>query len=627
MGHGVTGRILRVNLSTGASTVEEPGADFYRIYLGGWGFIAYYLLHEVHPGADPLGPGNKLIFAPGVITGTALAGSGRHAVGAKSPLTGGFGAAETGGFWGAELKRAGFDGIVVEGAADRPTYLWIHDGEVELRDADHIWGRETKEAQQLIWDELGDDRIRITQIGPGGENLVRYACIANELRDMAGRCGLGAVMGSKKLKAIAVRGTSRVPVADMAAIKPVNQWLRENYKDLVWNLVEIGTGAYMRPMSDRGALPTLNSRYGSFSQVDEMSSTTLMETYGIGMEGCYACPIRCKKVIRVEGRYTVDGDYGGPEYESLAGLGSYCGVSDLAALAKANERCNAYTIDTISTGNAIAFTMECFERGILTESDTDGLDLTWGNAQSLLTLIEKIARREGFGDFVAEGVESMAKQLGPETFAFANHVKGQEIPFQEPRLNHGLGLGFALSPTGADHQHSLMDSAFQLDPGSMKELGILEPLDITDLGPEKVRLAVYYVNQMILYNCIGLCHFFPYSVSQVVEAVNGTTGWNTTSWELLKGAERVLSMARAYNLREGFTAEDDALPDTLYTAYLEGPCAGGPIDRAALDRAKRIYYEMMGWDGETGVPREMRLHELNVGWVWDKLKQLAPNQD
>lgn len=622
MGHGYTGKILRINLSTGACSVEEPGADFYRIYLGGWGFIAYYLLHEVHPGTDPLGPDNKLIFAPGVVTGTALAGSGRHAIGAKSPLTGGFGAAETGGFWGAELKRAGFDGIVVEGAADKPTYLWIHDDKVELRDAGHLWGRETKEVQERIWEELGDDRIRITQIGPAGENVVRYACIANELRDMAGRCGLGAVMGSKKLKAIAVRGTGRVSVADMKTINPVNQWLRENYKDLVWNLVKIGTGAYMRPMSDHGALPTLNSRYGSFSQVDEISSTTLMKTYGVGMEGCYACPIRCKKVIRMEGQYEVDGDYGGPEYESLAGLGSYCGVSDLPALAKANERCNAYTLDTISTGNSIAFTMECFERGILTESDTDGLDLTWGNAEALLALIEKIAHREGFGDFVAEGVEHMAKQLGPETFAFANHVKGQEIPFQEPRLNHALGLGFALSPTGADHQHSLMDSAFTVDPGSMKDLGILEPLAITDLGPEKVRLAVYYVDQMVLYNCIGLCHFFPYSISQVVEAVNGVTGWNTTTWELLKGAERVLSMARAYNLLEGFTATDDALPDRLYTAYPEGPCAGAPLDRVALDRAKSIYYEMMGWDGETGLPREMRLHELNVGWVSDKLKQL-----
>lgn len=626
MGHGYTGKILRVNLSTGACTHDELGADFYRIHLGGWGFIAYYLLQEVKPGTDPLGPDNKLIFAPGVVTGTALAGSGRHAVGAKSPLTGGFGAAETGGFWGAELKRAGFDGIVVEGTADKPTYLWIHDGGVELRDAGHLWGRETKEVQEQIWGELGDDQIRISQIGPGGENLVRYACIANELRDMAGRCGLGAVMGSKKLKAIAVRGSGRVSVADMNAIKPVNQWLRDNYKDLVWNLVEIGTGAYMRPMSDRGALPTLNSRYGSFSGVDEMSSTTLMETYGRGMEGCYACPIRCKKVIHVEGQYEVDGDYGGPEYESLAGLGSYCGVSDLAALAKANERCNAYTLDTISTGNSIAFAMECFEQGILTKSDTDGLDLTWGNAEALLSLIEKIAQREGFGDFVAEGVAHMAEQLGPETSAFANHVKGQEIPFQEPRLNHALGLGFAVSPTGADHQHSLMDSGFRLDTGSMKELGILEPLEVTDLGPEKVRLAVYYVDQMVLYNCIGLCHFFPYSISQVVEAVNGVTGWKTTSWELLKGAERVLSMARAYNLLEGFTAQDDALPDRLHAAYPEGPCDGGPIDREALETAKSIYYEMMGWDGETGLPREMRLHELNVGWVSDKLKQHVPSQ-
>jgi len=623
VGHGYLGKILRVDLSRRKLSVEEPGDNFYRTYLGGWGFVAYYLLQEVAPGTDPLGPDNKLVFAPGVVTGTALSGSGRHAIGAKSPLTGGFGAAETGGYWGAELKRAGYDAVIVEGSSDRPVYLWIHDGEFELRDADHLWGKVTKEVQTQILSELGDGRTRITQIGPGGENLVRYACIANELRDMAGRSGLGAVMGSKKLKAIAVRGTGRVPVADRDQINAVNKWLRENYEDLVWNLVNIGTGAYMGPMSERGALPTLNSRYGSFDQVNEMSSSTLMEKYGTGMEGCYACPIRCKKVIQVQGRYDVDADYGGPEYETLAGLGTYCGVSDLEALAKGNELCNAFTIDSISTGGSIAFAMECFEKGILTETDTGGLALKWGDAEVVLTLIEKIARREGFGEFLAQGVKRMADELGPKTASFANHVKGQEVPYQEPRLNHGLGLGFAVSPTGADHQHSLMESGYTSDTGSLAQLGILEPVTITGLEPEKVRMAIYYVDQMILYNSVGLCHFFPYSIAHVVQGVNGITGWGTTAWELLKGAERVLSMARAYNMLEGFTAEDDVLPQRLYEPYPEGPCLGGPIDQQELEEARGTYYEMLGWDAETGVPRSAKLHELNVGWVSEKLAQIT----
>ena len=375
-------------------------------------------------------------------------------------------------------------------------------------------------------------------------------------------------------------------------------------------------------MSERGALPTLNSRYGSFAHVDQISSATLRNTYGVGMEGCYACPIRCKKVIKVEEPYQVDGDYGGPEYESLAGLGSYCGISDLAAVAKGNELCNAYTLDTISTGSSIAFAIECFERGFLTRDDTDGLELRWGNASAMLAMIEKIAHRDGLGDFVAEGVKRMSERLGPETREFANHVKGQELPYQEPRLNHGMGLGFAVSPTGADHVHSLEDVDFTMDTGSMKELGILEPLAATDLTPEKVRLAIYYVDKMVLFNCVGLCQFFPYSVTQIVDALNGITGWGTTTWELLKGAERALTMARAFNMREGFDDQDDVLPARLHAAYPEGPCVGGPIDKQALERAKHDYYEMMGWDSKTGLPREMRLYELGIGWVQEKLQGL-----
>jgi len=389
--YGYSGRILHVNLSDGKIRVETPDERFYRRYLGGWGFIAYYLLKELKPKVDPLSPENKLIIALGPVTGVPIAGSGRNAIGAKSPLTEGFGASEGGGFFGAELKKAGFDCIVVEGKSEDPVYLWIHDGEAELRDAKHLWGMHIADSQQAIREEVGDKLVRTAQIGPGGEKLVRYACVINDLKHSAGRVGIGAVMGSKKLKAIAVRGHGKVEVADPEKVRSLARYMSERMAakpkgagGVDWGL---GTGAWMTAHVLSGNLPTRNFRDGLFPNPEAISAQTIRDTVRVRMESCYACPVRCKKVVKVEEPWSVDPIYGGPEYETLAALGSNCGVDDLKAICKANELCQRYTLDTISTGATIAFAMECYENGLITKEDTGGIELTFGNAEAMVKLV------------------------------------------------------------------------------------------------------------------------------------------------------------------------------------------------------------------------------------------------
>ncbi|RLG44373.1 MAG: aldehyde ferredoxin oxidoreductase, partial [Thermoproteota archaeon] len=394
---GYNGRILRVDLSEGKTWIEEPSEEFYRRYIGGRGFISYFLLRETDSKTDPLGPENLLIFALGAVTGNPIPGAGRHSVGAISPLTGGYGEAEAGGYWGAELKRAGFDAIIINGSSEKPVYLWINDGRAEIRDASHLWGMKTKEAQEAIRKELSDEGIRVAQIGPAGEKLVRFACIMHDITRAAGRAGLGAVMGSKKLKAVAVRGSKPPEVANPAKLREISRWLAQNVERLVRNLHLYGTGAAMDIGLQTGNLPVNNFRGDPFPNVMDIDARTLKEKYGIRMDTCFACPVACKKVVKIEEPWKVDQAYGGPEYETLASLGSACGIDDLEAICMANQLCNAYGMDTISTGATIAFAMECFENGILTKEDTNGLELTFGNADAMVKVVEMIGERKGIG--------------------------------------------------------------------------------------------------------------------------------------------------------------------------------------------------------------------------------------
>jgi aldehyde:ferredoxin oxidoreductase len=622
MACGFHNKILRVDLSSRQISVEEPGEVFFRTYFGGWGIVAHYLLKEVKPGADPLGPDNVLVFATGVVTGAPVGGSGRSAVGAKSPLTGGFGEGDVGGFWGVELKHAGWDAIVVTGQAEEPVCLWIKDDQVEIRDAAHLWGKQTAEVEETLKEELGDKRIRVTQCGVAGENLVRYACVINDVNRAAGRTGLGAVMGSKKLKAIAVRGTGKVELADRDKVRESAQWLRDNYKEM-WtgNLQEHGTNGGLEHISENGALPTRNFQDGSFEGAKKITGQTMTETILVGRDTCFACPVTCKRKVQVEGRYEVDPIYGGPEYETVAALGSCCGIDDLEAIVYANQLCNAYGLDTISTGVTIAWAMECFERGLLTKKDTGGLELRFGNAEAMTALVEQIAHRQGFGDVLAEGSLRAAQQIGREMEKYAMQAKGQEFPMHEPRTKFAHAVGYATSPTGADHMHNIHDGGFASERGIQEVggLGILEPQPIDYLGPEKVRMARYVIDFQVFHNCLGLCMFMPYSMEQMRDIVRAVTGWNSSLFELMKAGERALAMARAFNYVQGFMAKDDVSHWRFSTPFESTPTDGLQVPADEVAQAIELYHEMHGWDKETGAPTEGKLYELGVGWVAELL--------
>jgi len=617
MVNGYTGNILRVDLSNEKISIESLDEIFCRRYIGGEGFVAYYLLKELKAGINPLGPENKLIFANGPLTGYAIPGTGRNCVGAKSPLTGGFGEAEVGGHWGAELKRAGFDAIIVEGKAKNPVYLWIHDGEAEIRDANHLWGKVTGEVQEKIHEELNDKFIRVAQIGPGGERLVRYACIINDLRNAAGRTGMGAVMGSKNLKAIAVRGKQKHETADEEKLKALLKLFNEKIQKRNAGYFELGTGGgIMEEGASSGNLSFRNFRDGGFTNAIALAPKTIKETLGLEKDGCYACSIRCKKVVKIGDPWNVDPIYGGPEYETLGALGSNCGVDDVRAVCKANEICNKYSLDTISTGVSIGFAMECYERGILTDKDTDGIKLNFGNAEAMVQMVEMIGKREGLGDLLAEGVKRVSDKLKNGSDKFAMHVKGVEIPMHDPRLKQGMGLGYALSPTGAEHMTNLDDYTFAHSRVMAYHgtIGILEPLELDDLSSKKVRAVAYFTNWRYLFNALLMCYFVFWRYDHITEIVKAVTGWTTSIWELMKAGERISNMTRVFNNREGLTKNDDWLPARFFEPQTSGPLSETAIDPDKLKKAINTYYAMMGWD-ENGIPTRSKLEELDIDWL------------
>ncbi len=626
MNYGYIGRILKVDLSSGNISFEERDGAFYRQYLGGRALALYFLLNEMPAGADPLGPENLLIFAPGVITGAAVSGQGRNGVAAKSPLTGGLGSAEVGGFWGSELKRAGFDAIVVRGQAASPVYLWLKDGQAELRDALHLWGLTVGECEDALRDELGDSKIRTALIGPAGEKTVRYSAVVNDRNRFAGRTGLGAVMGSKRLKGIAVRATpgqSLMQIADPGGVRNVARWMGSKL-ELLSGFHKHGTAGGVTYLSKGGGLPTWNFQAGHFDADREISGQTMTDTILLRRDTCAACVVRCKRVVEVGEPYNVDPRYGGPEYESLAALGSDTGVGDLLVLAKANELCAAYGLDTISTGATIAFAMECYDNGLLTLEDTSGQALPWGDGALLLRLIDQIAAREGFGDLLAEGVARMAAQLGPGAEEFALHVKGQELPMHEPRVKHALGVGYALSPTGADHMHSLHDTMVRGEGPSLDHLRQfdpdLQPVEATVLNDDKMRLYFHHVNYRHFLDSVVMCHFLPYSPQQMAELVNAVTGFDIDLNEIGMLGQRTITLARVFNLREGLTAADDTLPRRFFGPFQKGETRGSePMDEEGFRWAKSRYYEMMGWDPQTGAPAREALERLGIGWAAEYL--------
>ena len=623
--NGYNGCILHVNLSTGKWEVEKPSEHWYRTYLGGGAMASYYLLKELKPKIDPLSEDNILIFASNVVSGVPISGMSRYTVAALSPLTGAYGESEAGGWWGPELKFAGYDGIVVSGRSDKSVYLWIHDGDVEIRSALSLWGLDNGETRSQILQELGDPKIKIASIGPAGENQVRFACVINELRHVNGRTGMGAVMGSKNLKAIAVRGKGHLKFSDPERVKEISQWLNSRmHSEPVFQMMRrLGTAGAVTALNQLGMLPTRNFRESMFEGANKIGGEMMADTILKGQESCFACALRCKRVVSCSEPYTVDPNFGGPEYETLAALGSYCGIDDLPAIAKGHELCNRLGLDTISTGVLIGFAMECFEEGILKEKDIGRKSLRFGDTEAMLSLIQEISQRKGLGDVLSQGVRSAAEKIGHGAQEFALHVKGQETAMHDPRGKVGLSLSYALSAVGVDHNEALPDHRMQA-AGPMFDmsapLGILEPMDVLSLGPDKVRAFTIFQRVWNLYNALGVCIFtaapatpgltFP----RLVEAVKAVTGWDTSLWELLRVGERANVMARIFNIRRGIGAEEDRIFRRMHEPVKEGPFKGKSIDPIALRDAIRLYYDMNGWDNQ-GKPTQGKLVDLGLEWL------------
>jgi aldehyde:ferredoxin oxidoreductase len=625
MPHGSNARILRVNLNSGAIVIEEITEDFYRLYPGGKALAGYFLLHEIPSHTDPFSPENVLVIANGLLTGSPVATATRYVVSARSPLTGGYGESEAGGFWGPELKMAGFEAIIITGKSAEPVYLWIQDGKAELRSATRLWGRSPLEVQTDIRTELGDDKIRVLQIGPAGENLVRYASITNDLRHFNGRNGMGAVMGSKNLRAVAVRGHQRyLSLAhDAPALQALGKRLSQEAQKhpLSWDLQQRGTPGLVEPLNTGGILPTLNFRKGAFEGVDKIKWEAYESQLLTARRSCYACAVRCKREVAVNGRVS---EYGGPEYETVAVFGSNCGVDDIQAIAKANELCNQYLLDTISTGATIAFAMECFEHGLIGLKDTDGIELRFGNADAMLAMIEKIALRQGFGNVLAEGSKRAAQVIGGEAPLFAMQVKGQELAMHEPRGKYNVGLGYAISEIGADHLLVAHDTMLT-NPDSVSFKGA-QGLGIQQAQPpraftEEKTGHFYTLERWTSFEKVsGLCFFGPAPRSfiqpnDVVEAVHATTGWDVDMNEILRMGERATNMARVFNAREGFSRKDDALPERLFQGLENGALQGQPMPHDEFDQALTRLYIIKGWDAQTGMPSRERLKSLSLDWA------------
>jgi aldehyde:ferredoxin oxidoreductase len=620
---GTHGRILHVDLTLGKTQVEQPPKDFYRLLVGGRAVATYLLLRDLARETDPLDPDNLLIFAPGIMQGTNFPGAGRHGVAGKSPLTGALGSSEVGGWWGHEFKRSGYDALVIRGRAGSPVYLWIHDGEVEIRPAGHLWGMMTAPAEAAIREELGDGRVRVAQIGPGGENLVRYAAVMHDVNRAAGRNGLGALMGSKNLKAVAVRGTGQVPVADRARVRAIARWLGENYKDVMgWATAGIGRGTQdgVTNNSVQGGLPTRNFGSPIFEHAELLSGKRNYEMFFKGRDTCQGCPVSCKQVFENEDEEPyrrLDPVYGGAEYEAMAAFGSCCDVSDNLAVLKANELANAYGLDAISAGVSIAFVMECFENGVLTADDTGGLAFHWGDPELLVRAVEMIGRREGFGDVLAEGVARMAARFGPASEPFNMTVKGQELPMHEPRLKHAMGVGYAVAPIGADHMINMHDTMFNRDGSAIQRVNtaLAEPIGPVPrdvLNEDKMKIFSHELNFRHFEDCALICHFYAYDYGQLAEALSGVSGAEYGIQDIMAVGARAQTLSRLFNLREGFTADDDRLPRRVMEAFDSGPIAGSAASEADFDWFRRRFYEVMKWEPETGEPTDECLGDLNL---------------
>jgi aldehyde:ferredoxin oxidoreductase len=629
--YGYNGRILLVDLTSGTFSVEEPDPGFYRTYLGGGLLGTYYVYRDMPAGADALSPQNVLVFAPSVTTGAGVVGVSRFAVVGKSPLTGAIGESQCGGSFGPRLKHAGFDAVVVSGRAADSVYLLIDAGGAELHDAAHLRGKLTAEAEALIREELDDRRVEVAQCGPAGENLVRYACVVGGLTHFAGRTGMGAVMGSKNLRAVAVRGARAYAHADEEAVKALAQRGSEGLRgsDGLLAFQKHGTSLGVEPNAGLGNTVTRNFQEGAFEEVANLAAERMTESILKSNETCWGCPIRCKRVVEATGPVPLDPTYGGPEFEALMMLGSNLGLGDLVMVAKANELCNAYGLDCISTGAMVGFAMECAERGLVPAGGgaaiggaaaagtvADRVPL-FGDGHGALRLIESIALRRGVGDVLADGYPRATAAWGDACAALAVEVKGQPFPAHMVRVKRSQALAYAVSPIGADHMATEHDWLATKDGDVPRGMGVTEFTEYTALDGAKARATAHSQMYYSLMDTLTLC-MFPWGPGSLMghremeDLVHATTGWRMTFFELMKAGERRINLMRAFNAREGFDRRHDRLPSRAFEPLRGGPADGNRIDPVAFEAALDAYYAVMGWDPATGAPGAGTLAELGI---------------
>ncbi len=627
MPDGYNGKILHVNLTAGELTTENPPESFYRKYMGGSAFGLYYILREVPAGIDPLSPENILTLMLSVTTGASISGQSRMNANAKSPMTGGIGDSQAGGFFPAEMKFAGYDGIVVRGKSPKPVYLSIVDGKAELHDAGHLWGKETKTVDQMLKAEIGDPKAQVMQIGPAAEKGVLYSSIVNMANRNNGRTGMGLVMASKNLKAVVVRGSAKVQIADPAAFNALSKSGAKMLPDNpdVDGLGKYGTPSVVMPQNDLGTLPTFNYAEPQYEFASDLSGETMSDTILKKRDTCFACVVRCKRVVEAEYEGShIDPYYGGPEYETLGTFGSMCGIHSMEAVSLANQVCNSQGVDTITCGATIAFAMECFEKGIITLADTGGIDLKFGNIAAALQVLDEIVNcSTPFGKILAQGSARAAKAFGKGAEKCLTTCKNEEAPMHMPQTKKSLALIYAVNPFGADHQSSEHDWMYeegcaQLYLDRLALLGLNNPPAPGDFGPEKVRFATLSQIFYSMLDTLDLCQFVwgpawtLYGPQETVELVKTVTGWDVTLDELMKVGERRLNMLRLFNAREGFTAKEDSLPEKFFE-----PLAGNPkpeftsVDRGDFIRALEQYYQAMDWT-DNGNPTAHKLAELGL---------------
>ena len=616
MALGYMGKLIRAKLSEGKVEIEDLNMDDAHAYIGGAGLGTKMIYDEVPPSADPLGPENKIAFFTGPVTATKFPTSGRYEVCTKSPLTGVWADASSAGYWAVDFKKAGYDAIIAEGASDKPVYLWVSDDKVELRDASHLWGKDSYATQQAIKEELGDKRICVLCIGQAGEQKVLISAVMNDEGRAAGRAGVGAVMGSKNLKAIAVRGKKKVQLADSDIVgemaKKFTQELSTN--PLLEPMRTMGTAASMDTAWVTGDIPVKNWQKGLWKEgCVKIGGKRMLDTILRPHKPCYACPIGCSRWVKIEeGPYKMEGP--GPEYETLGSFGSMLLNDDLESICHLNELCNSYGIDTISAGCAIAFAMEAYENGVITKEDTGGVELTWGNVDAIIEMTHQIGQAKGLGKLLGQGVKRASEQLGKGTEKYAIHVKGMEVPMHDPRAFHSMAVTYATGPRGACHLHG---AAFIYDMGIIApEYGATYKGGRFDKKGKGVN-AKAAQDQMSVINSLVVCQFCGLGLApfHIVHLLGATTGTLYRSKDIPLIADRISTLQRAFNVRCGVTAKDDILPERLLTPTTEGSHAGKV---ANLEAQLVEFYAVRGWNKD-GIPTKKKLAELGLEFAIDDL--------